>query len=105
MEITQAKIGRRIKKAENMIYAPFAGAAAGAGGAVFDSTPSGMRDSAPRGGYETPGWRRAQQAASTRGNTRPPDIEGRAFQVAVETPGIPVLSHAALPFVSRCTDR
>ncbi len=32
-------------------------------------------------------------------------VEGRAFQVAVETPGIPVLSHAALPFVSRCTDR
>jgi DNA helicase-2/ATP-dependent DNA helicase PcrA len=33
-----------------------------------------------RGGYDSPGWRRAQEASATRGNTRPPDIEGRAFR-------------------------
>jgi DNA helicase-2/ATP-dependent DNA helicase PcrA len=35
-----------------------------------------------RGGYDSPGWRRAQAAAATRGNVRPPDIEGRAFRAA-----------------------
>ncbi len=52
--------------------------------AVFDSTPSGLRDGARanvvRGGYDTPGWKRAQAAAALRGATRPPDIEGRAFR-------------------------
>ncbi len=33
-----------------------------------------------RGGYDSPGWRRAQEASATRGATRPPDIEGRAFR-------------------------
>ena len=42
---------------------------------VFDNTSAGGF----RGGYDSPGWRRAQ-AAATRGNTRPPDIEGRAFR-------------------------
>ena len=44
--------------------------------AVFDTTKAGGF----RGGYDSPGWRRAQEAAATRGNTRPPDIEGRAFR-------------------------
>jgi DNA helicase-2/ATP-dependent DNA helicase PcrA len=43
---------------------------------VFDNTSAGGF----RGGYDSPGWRRAQAAAATRGNTRPPDIEGRAFR-------------------------
>jgi DNA helicase-2/ATP-dependent DNA helicase PcrA len=42
---------------------------------VFDNTSAGGF----RGGYDSPGWRRAQ-AAATRGNTHPPDIEGRAFR-------------------------
>jgi len=51
--------------------------------AVFDNTKAGSF----RGGYDSPGWRRAQQAAEserngTRGATRPPDIEGRAFRSA-----------------------
>ncbi|OYW89411.1 MAG: DNA helicase II [Hyphomonas sp. 32-62-5] len=46
--------------------------------AVFDNTKAGSF----RGGYDSPGWRRAQAAAATRGNTRPPDIEGRAFRSA-----------------------
>ncbi|MFT3725675.1 MAG: UvrD-helicase domain-containing protein [Hyphomonadaceae bacterium] len=37
-------------------------------------------DEPVRGGYDTPGWRRAQSASATRGSTRPPDIEGRAFR-------------------------
>jgi DNA helicase-2/ATP-dependent DNA helicase PcrA len=37
-------------------------------------------DEPVRGGYDTPGWRRAQSASATRGNARPPDIEGRAFR-------------------------
>jgi DNA helicase-2/ATP-dependent DNA helicase PcrA len=45
---------------------------------VFDNTKAGGF----RGGYDSPGWRRAQEAAATRGNTRPPDIEGRAFRSA-----------------------
>ncbi|MEQ1781634.1 MAG: 3'-5' exonuclease, partial [Hyphomonadaceae bacterium] len=45
--------------------------------AVFDSTPAGSNF---RGGYDSPGWRRAQAATAERGNTRPPDIEGRAFR-------------------------
>ena len=60
--------------------------------AVFDSTSagkgagSGGSDSF-RGGYDSPGWRRAQAASQqqkdgTRGATRPPDIEGRAFRSA-----------------------
>jgi DNA helicase-2/ATP-dependent DNA helicase PcrA len=43
---------------------------------VFDNTSAGGF----RGGYDSPGWRRAQAAANERGNTRPPDIEGRAFR-------------------------
>ena len=39
----------------------------------------GFSEGGPRGGYDTPGWKRAQ-AASQRGPTRPPDIEGRAFR-------------------------
>jgi DNA helicase-2/ATP-dependent DNA helicase PcrA len=42
-----------------------------------------------RGGYDSPGWRRAQAAAATRGNTRPPDIEGRAFR-AEDSDGRPL---------------
>ena len=49
-----------------------------AGRAVFDNTSAGGM----RGGYDSPGWRRAQAASATRGNTRPPDIEGRAFRSA-----------------------
>ena len=46
--------------------------------AVFDNTSAGGF----RGGYDSPGWRRAQAAAASRGATRPPDIEGRAFRSA-----------------------
>ncbi len=46
------------------------------GSAVFDNTSAGSF----RGGYDSPGWRRAQAAESERGATRPPDIEGRAFR-------------------------
>ncbi len=53
---------------------------ASAGEAVFDATPSGLRADTMRGGYDTPGWKRAQAAAAMRGATRPPDIEGRAFR-------------------------
>ena len=42
---------------------------------VFDNTSAGGF----RGGYDSPGWRRAQ-AAATRGATLPPDIEGRSFR-------------------------
>ncbi len=49
-----------------------------AGSAVFDNTSAGGM----RGGYDSPGWRRAQAAAASRGATRPPDIEGRAFRSA-----------------------
>jgi DNA helicase-2/ATP-dependent DNA helicase PcrA len=45
-----------------------------AGKSVFDNTPSGFRSS-----YESPGWKRAQDA-SKRLSPRPPDIEGRAFR-------------------------
>ena len=55
-------------------------APASASGAVFDATPSGLRANTMRGGYDTPGWKRAQAAAALRGATRPPDIEGRAFR-------------------------
>ncbi len=41
---------------------------------------SSLNEGAFKGGYDSPGWRRAQAAAATRGNTRPPDIEGRAFR-------------------------
>ncbi len=37
-------------------------------------------DEPVRGGYDTPGWKRAQAASAGRGATRPPDIEGRAFR-------------------------
>jgi DNA helicase-2/ATP-dependent DNA helicase PcrA len=47
-----------------------------AGSAVFDNTSAG----GTRGGYDSPGWRRAQAATASRGATRPPDIEGRAFR-------------------------
>jgi superfamily I DNA/RNA helicase len=43
---------------------------------VFDNTSAGGF----RGGFDSPGWRRAQAAAATRGNTRPPDIAGRTFR-------------------------
>jgi DNA helicase-2/ATP-dependent DNA helicase PcrA len=33
-----------------------------------------------RGGYDTPGWKRAQAATASRAAARPPDIEGRAFR-------------------------
>ena len=51
--------------------------------AVFDNTKAGSF----RGGYDSPGWRRAQAASQqqkdgTRGATRPPDIDGRAFRSA-----------------------
>ncbi len=55
------------------------------GGAVFDNTSAGSF----RGGYDSPGWRRAQAASASRGNTRPPDIEGRAFR-AGDTDGRPL---------------
>jgi DNA helicase-2/ATP-dependent DNA helicase PcrA len=42
-----------------------------------------------RGGYDTPGWKRAQAATASRGATRPPDIEGRAFRAA-DSDGRPV---------------
>ena len=42
---------------------------------VFDNTSAGGF----RGGYDSPGWRRAQ-AAATRGATLPPVIEGRSFR-------------------------
>jgi len=54
---------------------------------VFDNTSAGGF----RGGYDSPGWRRAQAAASERGNTRPPDIEGRAFR-ADDSDGRPLAS-------------
>ncbi|MDP3738177.1 MAG: UvrD-helicase domain-containing protein [Hyphomonadaceae bacterium] len=40
----------------------------------------GASEGGLRGGYDTPGWKRAQAAAATRSNARPPDIEGRAFR-------------------------
>src|SRR5690606_11231302 len=47
-----------------------------AGGSRYGGTAEGLR-----GGYDTPGWKRAQ-AASQRAATRPPDLEGRAFRAA-----------------------
>ena len=41
---------------------------------------SNLDEGGARGGYDTPGWRRAQAASAQRGATRPPDIEGRAFR-------------------------
>jgi len=41
---------------------------------------SSLNEGAFKGGYDSPGWRRAQAAAATRGNASPPDIEGRAFR-------------------------
>ncbi|HEY7799786.1 MAG TPA: UvrD-helicase domain-containing protein, partial [Hyphomonadaceae bacterium] len=46
---------------------------------VVMPTGSNLDEGGLRGGYDTPGWKRAQ-AASARGNVRPPDIEGRAFR-------------------------
>ena len=46
-------------------------------------------DEPVRGGYDTPGWKRAQAATASRGATRPPDIEGRAFR-AEDSDGRPV---------------
>ncbi len=46
-------------------------------------------DEPVRGGYDTPGWKRAQAATASRGGTRPPDIEGRAFR-AEDSDGRPV---------------
>ncbi len=43
---------------------------------VFDNTPSGFRST-----YDSPGWKRAQEAAA-RTPARPPVIEGRAFRSA-----------------------
>ena len=47
---------------------------------MFDNTKAGGASGGFRGGYDSPGWRRAQAASATRGETRPPDIEGRAFR-------------------------
>ena len=47
-----------------------------AGRSVFDNTPSGFRST-----YDSPGWKRAQEA-SGRANPRPPVIEGKAFRAA-----------------------
>jgi DNA helicase-2/ATP-dependent DNA helicase PcrA len=52
----------------------------GGGKSVFDSTPAGFRST-----YESPGWKRAQQATRPvseggRATPRSPDIEGRAFR-------------------------
>jgi DNA helicase-2/ATP-dependent DNA helicase PcrA len=49
----------------------------------------GVSEGDVRGGYDTPGWRRAQTAAASRGNVRPPDIEGRAFR-AEDSDGRPL---------------
>jgi DNA helicase-2/ATP-dependent DNA helicase PcrA len=56
---------------------PSSGGTAGGSGSA-----KGMSERSFRGGYDSPGWRRAQEASATRGNTRPPDIEGRAFRSA-----------------------
>jgi DNA helicase-2/ATP-dependent DNA helicase PcrA len=50
------------------------------GKSVFDSTPSGFRST-----YESPGWKRAQDASQRQQQgkrlvPRPPDIEGRPFR-------------------------
>ena len=50
---------------------------------------SNLDEGSFRGGYDSPGWRRAQAAAATRGATRPPDIEGRAFR-AEDSDGRPL---------------
>jgi DNA helicase-2/ATP-dependent DNA helicase PcrA len=55
---------------------------------VVMPTRSNLDEGGLRGGYDTPGWKRAQ-AATARGNTRPPDIEGRAFR-AEESDGRPL---------------
>ncbi len=48
-------------------------------GSIPGSKGSNLNEDSPRGGYDTPGWRRAA-ASQSRGATRPPDIEGRAFR-------------------------
>src|SRR5262249_9232216 len=52
-------------------------------------TRSNLAEGGLRGGYDTPGWKRAQAAAAQRGATRPPDIEGRAFR-AEDSDGRPL---------------
>jgi len=48
-------------------------------GPIPGAKGSNLDEPSFRGGYDTPGWRRAA-ASSARGATRPPDIEGRAFR-------------------------
>ena len=61
-------------------------ARSGSGGLSAGTIPgakgSNLSEGAVRGGYDTPGWKRAQAATAQRGATRPPDIEGRAFRSA-----------------------
>ena len=57
------------------------------GGTAAASTTS--RTPSFRGGYDTPGWKRAQAAACRAATTRPPDIEGRAFR-AEDSDGRPL---------------
>jgi DNA helicase-2/ATP-dependent DNA helicase PcrA len=60
---------------------PLKGSGVSSGGAA----PWGHTGGNLGGGYDTPGWKRAQAATQrekdgTRDKTRPPDIEGRAFR-------------------------
>jgi DNA helicase-2/ATP-dependent DNA helicase PcrA len=50
------------------------------GGTTGGSSNTGTREGGLRGGYDTPGWKRAQAATASRAAARPPDIEGRAFR-------------------------
>ncbi len=72
--------------------APGASPSSTAGGGGGGSRSEGLRDGGGRpqggsfsegnirGGYDTPGWKRAQAATASRAATRPPDIDGRAFR-------------------------
>jgi len=63
---------------------PLKGSGVSSGGAA----PWGHTGGNLGGGYDTPGWKRAQ-AASARNKPSPPDIEGRAFR-AEDSDGRPV---------------
>ena len=54
------------------------------------------------GGYDTPGWKRAQ-AASARNKPRPPDIEGRAFR-AEDSDGRPLARGRTPGDMLACSD-
>jgi DNA helicase-2/ATP-dependent DNA helicase PcrA len=64
-------------------YSSRAGGPQGGPSSVFDSPRTDFR-----GGYDSPGWKRAQAAAS-RNNPRPPDVDGRAFR-AEDSDGRPL---------------